>query len=151
MSKKSFITLAFVAALLAVAFFSFFAARTVNGHHTNYQHGGGNGFHQFLHEKLALTSVQERQIQTIEDTYDQQRQALEAKLRQANAELATVFQEERSYTPRVQEKIDTLNHAMGELQKVTLAHIYAMYPHLTQEQQQKLQTYVTHALVQPPE
>jgi Spy/CpxP family protein refolding chaperone len=151
MSKKSFITLAFVAALLAMAFFSFFAARTVNGHPINHQHGGGDGFHQFLHEKLALTSVQERQIQTIEDTYDQQRQALEAKLRQANAELATVFQEERSYTPRVQEKIDTLNHAMGELQKVTLAHIYAMYPHLTQEQQQKLQTYVTHALVQPPE
>jgi Spy/CpxP family protein refolding chaperone len=151
MSKKSLITLIFIAALLALAFCSFFAARTVNWHHSHHGHANDDGFHQFVHEKLTLTSIQERQIQAIEDTYTQQRQELEARLRRANAELATVFREERSYTPRVQEKIDGIHHAMGELQKVTLEHIYAMYPHLTQEQQQKLQTYVTNALVQNPE
>ena len=37
----------------------------------------------------------------------------------------------------MQEKIDTLHNAMMELQKITLEHIFAMYPHLTEEQKQK--------------
>ena len=143
-------TLAFVALLLGLAFCSFFAVRNGNWHATSHGHAG-DAFHQFLHEKLDLTATQNRKIQEIEDTYAAQRHALENRLKQANAELATVFKEEKAYTPRIQEKVDAIHHAMGELQKVTLEHIYAMYPHLTPDQQQKLQTYVTDALVQTPE
>jgi Spy/CpxP family protein refolding chaperone len=150
MTKKSLATLAFTILLLVLAFGSYFAAQTITAHRRMPSHDP-DGFHRFLHHELNLTETQNRQIQAIEDDYHQNHQKLEASIRRANAELAAVIQEENSYTPRVQEKVEAIHHAMGELQKVTLEHIYAMYPHLTPDQQQKLQTFVADALVETTE
>lgn len=82
--------------------------------------------HQLLHEELDLTAAQETQIEAIEAQYAIQRQALELELRADNARLAQAIEAEHGFGPQVSAAIDHSHHAMGELQKATLEHIFAM-------------------------
>ena len=149
MNKKSFLALGFIALVLALAFCCYFTVKAVKAQwvHTHY----GEGFDRFLHKELNLTDEQNRQIQRIEEEYRKQRSALERQIRVRNAELAAVIQEENTYSPRVQEKIEAVHQTMDNLQRITIEHIYAMYPHLTEAQKKKLQQLVANALVQNPD
>jgi uncharacterized protein YicC (UPF0701 family) len=69
---------------------------------------------------------QETKIEAIEARYAVQRQALELELRADNARLAQAIQTEHGYGPQVSDAVDRSHKAMGELQKVTLEHIFAM-------------------------
>ena len=82
--------------------------------------------HHLLHEKLDLDSAQETKIEALEAQFAIQRQALELELRADNARLAQAIQTERGYGPQVSAAIDRSHQAMGELQKATLEHIFAM-------------------------
>lgn len=90
--------------------------------------------HELVHEKLGLTADQERRIAGMERDHEARRQALEAEMRAANAQLAQAFQQNHAYTPQVQAAIDRFHRAMGELQKETIVHTLAMRAVLTPDQ-----------------
>lgn len=82
--------------------------------------------HAFIHEQLDLDAAQEAQIEALEAKFADRRAALEAKLREANRELAQAMASEHQYGPRVAGAVDHSHMAMGDLQKATLEHIFAM-------------------------
>jgi Spy/CpxP family protein refolding chaperone len=104
--------------------------------------------HAVVHEELQLSPDQERRIEGLEAAYAERRRALEAQMRQANAELAAALAEDHVYTPRVQQAVDHFHHAMGELQKETILHVLAMRGVLTPAQTATFDKTVAKALLQ---
>ena len=113
-------------------------------------HAAHPPLHALVHDELKLTPEQSRRIDGLEAAYAVRRHALEAQMRQANAELAAALSAEHAYTPRVQQAVDHLHVAMGELQKETILHVLAMRAVLTPEQTETFDRTVTKALVQTP-
>lgn len=106
--------------------------------------------HELVHEKLGLTADQERRIDGMERDHEARRQALEAEMRAANAQLAQAFQQTHAYTPQVQAAIDRFHRAMGELQKETIVHTLAMRAVLTPDQAAKFDETVVRSLTEDP-
>ena len=86
----------------------------------------GTELHEVLHHRLALDADQQARLKVLEDRFAVQRRALELELRAANARLAEAIEAEHGNGPRVAAAVDQSHAAMGELQKATLAHIFAM-------------------------
>lgn len=102
--------------------------------------------HQLLHEDLKLDPDQDRRIEEIERQYALRRQALELELRSDNARLASAIEAEHGYGPQVSAAVDASHRAMGELQKVTLEHIFAMRSVLRGDQAARFDASVVKAL-----
>jgi hypothetical protein len=128
---------AFVAALAGV-----FIGRSVWVSHVS----SHNTLHELLHEELDLDAKQRAQISNLEAQFAIRRRALELELRADNARLAEAFQAEHGYGPQVTVAIDQSHRDMGELQKETLAHIFAMRAMLKPDQARKLDQVVVEAL-----
>ena len=101
-------------------------------------HPAGMDSHEWLHAQLGITADQERVLEPIEAKYARRKVELAAAIREANAELATVILEDKQSSPRVNAAIEKIHAAQGELQMVTLDHLFAMKPALTGEQFDKL-------------
>ena len=106
--------------------------------------------HELVHEQLHLNAEQERRIAGMERDHAARRQALEAEMRAANAELAQAFQEQHADTPQVEAAIDRFHRAMGALQKETIVHVLAMRSVLTPEQQARFDDTVVKSLTDAP-
>ncbi len=104
--------------------------------------------HELVHEELRLTSEQQRQIAGLEAQHAARRQALQAEMRAANADLARAIQAEHAYSPQVQAAVDRFHHAMGELQKETILHVLAMRGVLTPEQASRFDHVVVKSLTE---
>lgn len=102
--------------------------------------------HQVLHEDLKLDPDQERKIEAIERQYALRRQALELELRSDNTRLASAIEGEHGYGPQVAAAVDASHKAMGELQKVTLEHVFAMRSVLRPDQTARFDASVVKAL-----
>ena len=79
-----------------------------------------------LHHQLSLDNRQKAQLEAIEQRFAVRRRALELELKSDNARLAEAIEAEHGIGPRVTAAVDASHAAMGELQKETLAHIFAM-------------------------
>ena len=79
-----------------------------------------------MHRELTLSDEQEARLQAIEAQFSGRRDALEVEMRAANIRLAQAIETEHGYGPRVTEAIDETHEVMGELQKETLRHLFAM-------------------------
>lgn len=86
----------------------------------------GSELHDVLHHQLDLDDRQKAQLDAIEQRFAVRRRALELELRSDNARLAEAIETEHGIGPRVTAAVDASHAAMGELQKETLAHIFAM-------------------------
>lgn len=106
--------------------------------------------HRLLHQDLKLDSDQDRRIEAIERQYALRRQALELELRSDNARLASAIEAEHGYGPQVATAVEASHHAMGELQKVTLEHIFAMRGVLRPDQAARFDQAVVRALTVKP-
>ena len=71
-------------------------------------------------------------------------------MRSANAELAGAIQTERGYAPKVTAAVGHFHAAMGQLQKETIEHVFAMWAVLTPPQAAKLDRTVVKALTDDP-
>ncbi len=89
-------------------------------------HRQGSELHEVLHHQLNLDDRQKTQLEALEQRFAVRRRALELQLRSDNARLADAIQAEHGIGPRVTAAVDASHGAMGELQKETLAHIFAM-------------------------
>jgi nickel and cobalt resistance protein CnrR len=105
--------------------------------------------HQILHERLDLDAEQARRIDLLEQDFALRKAGLEAQLRAANVELAAAIQAEHGYGPRVAAAVDKSHHAMGELQKATLEHVFAMRGVLRPDQARRFDTAIVKALTGP--
>ncbi|MEO8313398.1 MAG: periplasmic heavy metal sensor [Pseudomonadota bacterium] len=104
--------------------------------------------HDMLHERLKLNDTQRSQIAEIEAQHSLRRQSLELEIRASNADLARAFQLHHSYTEQVQAAIDRLHRAMGELQKETMEHTFAMRSVLTAQQAEQFDSTVVESLTE---
>lgn len=86
----------------------------------------GTELHEVLHHQLHLDRGQEVRLDALEQRFAIRRRALELELRAANARLAGAIQAEHGNGPQVAAAVDASHAVMGELQKDTLAHIFAM-------------------------
>ena len=82
--------------------------------------------HMLVHRDIALDPRQRIALDRLEAQFAVRRAALEAKLRGDNARLAAAIEAEHRDGPRVTQAIDAVHHSMGDLQKATLAHVFAM-------------------------
>ncbi|MCF8709647.1 periplasmic heavy metal sensor [Rhizorhapis sp. SPR117] len=105
-----------------------------------------NELHAFLHQKLDLDSTQTARIEVLEHRFSIRKQALEMELRADNARLAEAIEAEHGYGPQVAAAIDLSHQAMGELQKETLQHIFAMRAVLRADQAARFDQAVVKAL-----
>jgi hypothetical protein len=65
-------------------------------------------------------------------------------------ELARAIKEDKAYTPRVAAAVEHVHHCMGDLQKTSIEHVFAMRAVLSPEQGEKLLSLAQRALEQSP-
>ena len=129
--------IAFVAALAGV-----FVGRQIVAS----RHPVESELHSLLHREMQLDPAQDAQIEQIERRFAVRRQAIDLELRADNARLAAAIEAEHGYGGQVSEAVDRSHHAMGELQKETLEHIFAMRSVLRPDQAARFDAAVTKAL-----
>jgi Spy/CpxP family protein refolding chaperone len=98
---------------------------------------------------LDLTSVQKARVDALGRAHSARRAALEAEMRAANRELAAAIEADHRDSPRVQAAIDRLHHAMGALQKETVAHLFAVRAELSPAQARRFDARIAAALTRP--
>ncbi len=108
----------------------------------------GAELHAVLHDQLSLDPAQEQRLHALEEIFATRRRALEAEMRAENALLASAIAAEHGNGPRVAAVVDASHRTMGELQKATLAHIFAMRALLRPDQAAKFDAAVTKALTE---
>ena len=108
-----------------------------------------SALHQLLHEQLRLDRGQSERIAVIEQRFALRKAALEADLRADNADLAGAIEAEHGYGPRVAAAVDKCHRAMGELQKATLEHVFAMRSVLRPDQAARFDAAIVKALTVP--
>lgn len=86
----------------------------------------GAELHEVLHHKLALAPYQQARLQFPEQRFAVQRRVYELELRANNAQLADAIEVEHGNGPAVTAAMDQSHAVMGDLQKATPAHIFAM-------------------------
>jgi len=102
--------------------------------------------HDWIHSQLALTTEQEKALEPIEKRYRDRRRELEQRLLLANRELAEAILADGRDSTRVHDAIEKIHADMGELQKVTIGHVFEMRNVLTPEQYRKLLNLTANAL-----
>ncbi|MFC3444407.1 periplasmic heavy metal sensor [Sphingobium rhizovicinum] len=105
--------------------------------------------HMLLHQRLTLDAAQEKRIHALEAGFALRRAALEGEMRADNQRLADAIAAEHGYGPKVGEAVDRSHHVMGQLQKETLQHIFAMRAVLRPDQAAQFDAAVVKALTQP--
>lgn len=106
--------------------------------------------HEWLHKELQPTEAQHRALEPIEAQFTEKQRLLVDRLHAANVDLARIIGEEKEYTPRVAAAVETVHHCMGDLQKASIEHVFAMRSVLTPEQSDKLLKLAQRALEQAP-
>ena len=137
-----YILVALVSAAVALG-----ASWASRGLFTPHEVSGGH-LHDFMHQQLDLDREQEARLEELEASFASRRTALEAELSQANAELAAAMATEHQYGPRVAAAVDHAHMAMGELQKATLEHVFAMRALLRPDQAERFDRAVDSALTE---
>jgi hypothetical protein len=102
--------------------------------------------HNLLHDKLNLDTQQQVRLEQLERQFGLRKRALEMEMRGDNIRLAAAMEAEHAAGPRVREAVDRTHGAMGELQKETIAHIFAMRAILKPDQAAKFDKAVVKAL-----
>lgn len=132
--------------LAAVAFLAALAGVLIGRSISDRAPEKASALHETLHEELGLDEQQLAQIEELERRFAIKKRALELELRADNARLASAIQAEHGYGPRVTAEIDRSHRAMGELQKETLSHIFAMRAVLRPDQAEKFDRAVVKVL-----
>lgn len=102
--------------------------------------------HAMLHRELKLSPAQQQKLGPIEARFAARREVLELEMRAANIRLAQAIEAEHGYGPQVIKAIDETYEVMGDLQKETLQHLFAMRDVLDRDQAAMFDKVVVEAL-----
>ncbi|WP_033921665.1 periplasmic heavy metal sensor [Sphingomonas sp. 37zxx] len=108
----------------------------------------GTELHAVLHGQLDLDPGQQRALEQLEATFAVRRRALEDRMRAENRALAAAIAAEDGDGPRVAAAVDSSHRTMGQLQKETIRHIFAMRALLRPDQAATFDAAVTRALTE---
>lgn len=137
-----------IALVVALVFVAAIAGVVVGRQALAPQHHAGSELHAVLHDRLSLDDAQERRLHELERSFAIRRRALEQEMRAENALLAEAIAAEHGNGPRVAAAVDASHRTMGDLQKETLAHIFAMRALLRPDQAARFDAAVTKALTE---
>lgn len=110
-----------------------------------------NSLHAMVHEELSLSPQQESDLDAIERSFADRRQALEAEMRKANTELAAAIRASETAGLEVEAAVHHFHDAMGALQTETIEHVFAMRKVLTAEQRKRFDDKIAQALTSDAE
>ena len=131
-----------------VVFVAAVAGVFVGRHLSPSTHRPSGELHDILHDQLALDAEQDRRLHALEQGFAVRRQALEAEMRTENASLAQAIAAEHRNGPQVTAAVDASHRTMGELQKETLAHVFAMRQLLRPDQAARFDAAIMKALTE---
>ena len=137
----------FFVAVIAVAALSAFCTLRWTAAHPP---AGSIDSHQWLHNQLHLTAEQQTALDPIETRYAEKEHRLTAQLQDANRELARAIGEGKAYSLAVSVAVEKIHQNMGEMQKLSVEHVFEMRKVLTPEQGDKLVQLAQRALEGPP-
>lgn len=140
------LALLFVTVIVAAALSAFCATHWMTSRSTDPLVAG----HEWLHSELQLTEAQQNALEPIEAQFAEKQRRLIEQLHAANLDLARVMAEDKAYTPRVAAAVEMVHHRMGDLQKASIEHLFAMRSVLTPDQSDKLLKLAQRALEQTP-
>lgn len=140
------IALFFLAVIAAAALSAICAARWMSGRSVEPTLTA----HEWLHTRLHLTEAQHKALEPVEAQFAERERSLVDQLHAANRDLARAMGEDKAYTPRVAAAVETVHHRMGELQKASIEHVFAMRSVLTPEQSDNLLELAQRTLEQVP-
>jgi len=106
----------------------------------------GADLHALLHDGLDLDERQRATLDVLERRFAVRRRAIELELKADNARLADAIEAEHGNGPQVTAAVDRSHVAMGELQKETLMHVFAMRQILRPDQARTFDRAVVKAL-----
>lgn len=109
-------------------------------------HHAAGDMHALFHHDLNLNAQQDKKLAVIEKDFRRQRALHEEQMKLANMELAEAIKGSGYYSPQVQEAVDKIHGAMGELQKLTLQHLADMQGILSEKQNRQLEEKVVEQL-----
>ena len=109
-------------------------------------HHAEGDMHALFHHDLNLNAQQDKKLAVIEKDFRRQRALYEEQMKLANMELAEAIKGSGYYSPQVQEAVDKIHGAMGELQKLTLQHLADMQGILSEKQNRQLEEKVVEQL-----
>lgn len=112
--------------------------------------GDRNTDHGWLHDRLSMTVEQDRALAALEARFVEQKAGPEAEIRAANQVLAEAIWQDRRYSERVGTAVERVHRAQGELQKLSIQHIFEMQNALEPSQIKKLHELVADALAGHP-
>ncbi len=102
--------------------------------------------HDWIHTQLGLTPQQDAGLDVIEKRYHEKRRAFEREMALANQELAEAIRSEGKDSERVNAAIGKIHSSMGELQILTIRHVFEMKEVLSPDQYKKLLNFTADAL-----
>ena len=103
--------------------------------------------HDWIHTQLGLTPQQKAALEILEKPYHEKRSGFEQGLVQANKELAEAIRSDGRDSDRVHAAIGKIHSNMGELQMLTIGHVFEMKKVLSPGQYQKLLNFTADALL----
>ena len=109
-------------------------------------HHAAGDMHALFHHDLNLNAQQDKKLAVIEKDFRRQRALYEEQMKLANMELAEAIKGSGYYSSQVQEAVDKIHGAMGELQKLTLQHLADMQGILSEKQNRQLEEKVVEQL-----
>jgi len=109
-------------------------------------HHAAGDMHALFHHDLNLNAQQDKKLAVIEKDFRRQRALYEEQMKLANMELAEAIKGSGYYSPQVQEAVDKIHGAMGELQKLPLQHLADMQGILSEKQNRQLEEKVVEQL-----
>ncbi|UPG94301.1 periplasmic heavy metal sensor [Luteibacter aegosomatissinici] len=89
-------------------------------------HGDQTELHALLHKAVPLDPDEQRQLDEKERQFVLRRSAIEARLRVANGQLANAIASDPEWSPKVEAASREVEQAAGDLQRITLEHIFEM-------------------------
>jgi len=137
-SSLVFLLLVVVVAAFAAKLSCALKCRMLPAHHDT---------HDWIHTQLGLTPQQKATLDILERPYHEKRSGFEQGLAQANKELAEAIRSDGRDSDRVHAAIGKIHSNMGELQMLTISHVFEMKEVLSPEQYQKLLNFTADALL----
>lgn len=98
--------------------------------------------HEAFHDLLGLTEEQLIKLEPIEAKFAEEKAYHRDQLHRANRALGDIMLKEKSFTPEVQQAVEKVHDAMGELQNATLTHFFDMRAILDENQARIFDDYV---------
>lgn len=87
---------------------------------------GHSDLHERLHAVVPLDDAEKQILQERERQFALRRKEIEARLRVANGKLADAIAADPSWTPQVESASREVEQAAGDLQRITLEHVFEM-------------------------